>query len=99
MLRLLPKIIVTKGNPNGFIIKKKSQEMKIVVDEACQPLISLISNKVTFEALSKSPKDFSPCLFHVLSKYENEHKKYHAYDDKRLSLPRLFILLLKPSFH
>lgn len=88
MLRLLPKLLQStylsgEGGLNSFIMKKISQEMKIVVDEACQPLKSPISSKVTLEALSKSPKIFSPCLFYILSKYENEHKKYHAYDNKQ----------------
>ncbi|PHZ17691.1 uncharacterized protein RHIMIDRAFT_10973 [Rhizopus microsporus ATCC 52813] len=90
---------VCKGEPKwpqGAIF---TQETKAAVDEACLPSQQLITTRVTLKELSASPSTFLPCILYILSKYEEEHKEHHAYDVRRLPLPRLFSVLPNPSLH
>ncbi|KAK4510683.1 dTDP-fucopyranose mutase [Mucor velutinosus] len=39
------------------------------------------------------------CLEHILNQYEGEHELHHAFDVRRLPIPRLFSILPTPSVH
>ncbi|CEG73157.1 hypothetical protein RMATCC62417_08590 [Rhizopus microsporus] len=90
---------VCKGEPKWPQGATFTQETKTTVDEVCLPLQQLITKQVTLKELSASPSTFLPCILYILSKYEAEHKDNHAYDVRRLPLPRLFAALPSPSLH
>jgi hypothetical protein len=73
--------------------------MKNYVDQECDPIRALIVQRVTLVNLSSAPEKAYKCLEYILNQYEDEHELHHAFDVRRLPIPRLFSILPKPAVH
>ncbi|GAA5794871.1 hypothetical protein HPULCUR_000219 [Helicostylum pulchrum] len=85
--------LICKGNPKwpSNIIAQQGY----LSEDAVKDRI----NQVTLLSLSAAPEKAYGCIKYILNQYEEEHSCHHTYDVRRLSLPRHFSLLPKPSLH
>ena len=70
-----------------------------IVNHECETLRVLINQMVSLATLSAAPQIAYKCLEHILNYYEDEHSQHKPFDVRRLPIPRLFIILPKPSVH
>lgn len=86
--------------PNVVLTTGLTQEMfRNQVNQVCEPIRTLIHQRVTLFTLSHSPENAYKCLEYILNQYEDEHSRHVPSDVRRLPLPRLFTILPKPSVH